>query len=248
VQAARAAADSIVVSIFVNPSQFGPNEDFARYPRMLEQDCERLAVAGVDAVFAPATSVVYPNGLEQHCRVSVPRLESILCGASRPGHFAGVATVVTKLFNMVAPDVAYFGRKDYQQLLVIQRLTADLCFPIEVRALDTVRDADGLALSSRNSYLSASERAIAPVVYGTLCAAADMVRAAPYLNPDNLAAIERRGMDQMSSKGLRPDYFVVRRATDLEPPAPEDKDIVVLTAAWLGATRLIDNVAVHKLR
>jgi len=236
---ARRMADRTLVSIFVNPLQFGPNEDFGAYPRTLEQDRELLEVEGADLLFAPPVQAVYPYGSQGQTRVEVPGLSNILCGASRPGHFAGVATVVCKLFNMAQPDVAIFGEKDYQQLLVIRRMVEDLCLPVEVRGLATVREPDGLAMSSRNGYLSPTERARAPALHRTLRRAGERLR-------EGLAVgeVERMGAEDLMVDGLRLDYFSVRRASDLQPVATGDRDLVVLTAAYLGAARLIDNLRV----
>jgi len=239
VREARSVADRTLVSIFVNPLQFGPNEDFEAYPRTLEQDRELLEAEGTDLLFVPPVQAVYPHGSQDQTRVEVPELSNILCGASRPRHFAGVATVVCKLFNMTQPDVAIFGEKDYQQLLVIRRMVEDLYLPIEIRGLATVREPDSLAMSSRNGYLSPAERTRAPALYKALCRAGERLR-------EGLAAgeVERMGAEALVIEGLRPDYFSVRRASDLQPVTTEDQDLVVLTAAYLGAARLIDNLRV----
>ncbi len=241
VQEARAYAQRTVVSIFVNPLQFGPQEDFAAYPRTLERDRELLEIEGTDLLFAPSVSTVYPRTPEEQTRVEVPGLSDILCGARRPGHFVGVATVVCKLFNMVQPDLAAFGEKDFQQLLVIRRMTEDLCLPVGILGVPTVREADGLALSSRNSYLLPEERAQAPAVRRALGHAADRLRAGL-----GLAEAEQRAEQELQEAGLRPDYVSVRRAADLAQPEPTDTDLVVLAAAWLGRARLIDNLRVSR--
>jgi pantoate--beta-alanine ligase len=233
-------AERSVVSVFVNPTQFVSGEDFERYPRTLEADTRLLLEAGVDLIFAPEIGDLYPHGLAGHARVEVPALDHILCGASRPGHFTGVATVVTKLLNLVMPDVAVFGRKDYQQLVLIRRLVADLDLPVSIEAVDTVREADGLALSSRNRYLSTEERAVAPGLYRVLTHTAEVLRSG---NRD-YAALEAGAGSDLESLGFRPDYFAVRRASDLMVPGQTDSDLIVLAAAWLGSTRLIDNTAV----
>lgn len=233
----RTLAERSVVSVFVNPTQFVSGEDFERYPRTLEADTRLLLEAGVDLLFAPEIGDLYPHGLAGHARVEVPALDHILCGASRPGHFTGVATVVTKLLNLVMPDVAVFGRKDYQQLVLIRRLVADLDLPVSIEPVDTVREADGLALSSRNRYLSTEERAIAPGLYRVLTHAAEVLRSG---NRD-YAALEARAGSDLEALGFRPDYFAVRRASDLMVPRQTDIDLIVLAAAWLGSTRLIDN-------
>jgi len=239
VREARRVADRALVSIFVNPLQFGPNEDFGSYPRTLEQDRELLAAEGADLLFAPPVPAVYPHGSQGQTRVEVPGVSDILCGASRPGHFVGVVTVVCKLLNMAQPDVALFGEKDFQQLLVIRRMVEDLCLPVEIRGLATVREPDGLAMSSRNGYLSPAERARAPMLYRALCRAGDRLRA-------GLAAgeVERMGAEDLAAGELRSDYFSVRRASDLQSATTEDRDLVVLAAAYPGKTRLIDNLRV----
>ncbi len=239
VREARKVADRTLVSIFVNPLQFGPNEDFESYPRTLERDRELLEAEGADLLFAPPVQAVYLHGFQGQTCVEVLELSNILCGASRPGHFAGVATVVCKLFNMAQPDIAIFGEKDYQQLLVIRRMVENLCLPVEVRGLATVREPDGLAMSSRNGYLSPQERAHAPALYKALCRAGERLR-------EGLAAseVERMGAEALVVEGLRLDYFSVRRASDLQPATAKDQDLVVLTAAYLGVARLIDNLRV----
>lgn len=241
VRAALTQAERVVVSIFVNPLQFGPGEDFSRYPRPLARDTELLAATGAHLLFAPAEQELYPNGRERVTRVEVPELSDILCGAHRPGHFVGVATVVTKLLNIVQPEVALFGEKDYQQLLVIQRLVADLDVPVTIVGVPTVREADGLALSSRNEYLSPAERAIAPWLYRTLEQVAAAVRAGvPF------AQAEREAESALRARGFRPDYVSVRRAVDLARPAPDERALIVLAAAQLGAARLIDNLKITR--
>lgn len=239
VERARELAPRTVASIFVNPTQFGPNEDFAGYPRTLEDDSRQLAAVGLDLLFAPRVAEMYPRPLDEMTRVTVPELSGILCGASRPIHFRGVATVVSKLFNMAQPDVALFGEKDWQQLMVIRRLVADLDFPVEIVGVPTVREADGLAMSSRNGYLTAEERAIAPTLYATLVASAERLRA----GERDYARLANEAEMRLAAVGFRPDYFEVRRADDLQPPATGDADLRILAAAWLGRARLIDNLA-----
>ena len=240
VERAREQAPRTVASIFVNPTQFGPNEDFAGYPRTLAEDARQLKAAGLDVLFAPPVAEIYPRPLEDMTAVTVPELSGILCGASRPTHFRGVATVVGKLFNMVQPDAALFGEKDWQQLMVIRRLVEDLNFPVEIIGVPTVREADGLAMSSRNRYLTPQERAIAPALYATLSASAQRLRAGERdyqrLADDAKAAL--------AAAGFRPDYFEIRRAGDLKPPSGEDTHLRILAAAWLGKARVIDNLAV----
>jgi pantoate--beta-alanine ligase len=237
VEAALGGADRVVTTVFVNPLQFGAGEDLDAYPRTLTQDAARLAAAGNHLLFAPSESTMYPRGRDGHTRVEVPGLSAELCGASRPGHFQGVTTVVAKLFNLVQPDVAVFGKKDYQQLLLIRRMVADLDMPIEITGLPTVREADGLAMSSRNGYLTAVERAQAPVLYRSLqrLAAAVAAGAEP-------AAAEQDAVRALREAGFEPDYVSVRRRADLAPPGRDDRGLVVLAAARLGRARLIDNL------
>ncbi len=241
VETARQCADRLVVSVFVNPLQFGPNEDFAAYPRALERDRERLAAYGADAVYAPDAETLYPRGIDNTVRLHVPELEEVLCGADRPGHFAGVATVVAKLFNAAEPDCAVFGEKDYQQLLLIRRMAADLDFGVDVVAVPTVREADGLALSSRNGYLSEAERAAAPTLYAALRALSERLLA----GERNFPRLEADARAELASVGFSPSYVAVRRAADLREPTPGDRAdaLRVLAAAHLGGARLIDNVA-----
>lgn len=238
---ARELADRAVVSIFVNPIQFGKGEDYARYPSTLDADREKLARAGLDLLFAPNLDELYPGGIEEDTRITVPGLSTILCGQYRPGHFSGVATVVSKLFINVQPDLALFGEKDYQQVLVIKRMVHDLLMPVDIVPEPVVREEDGLAMSSRNSYLSAAERRIAPMIFKTLSKAADRVRA----QEASLIVIETAAMAELAVAGLRPEYFSIRRAEDLEPPCAGDTALRILTAAWLGGARLIDNVEVR---
>jgi pantoate--beta-alanine ligase len=242
IETARKYGDRFVTSIFVNPMQFGPNEDFAHYPRTPTQDERMLAEAGCNLMFMPDVSEVYPNGSERATRIEVPGLSRILCGEFRPGHFEGVSTVVAKLFHIVEPDVAVFGEKDFQQLTIIRRMVADLCMPVEVVAAPTVRDSDGLAMSSRNQYLTPAERQAAPRIYQTLLAAGNRLRA----GDADFASIERFGIQALESAGMRPDYFAVRQAHDLSAPRHDTNHLVVLTAARLGKARLIDNVQVTK--
>jgi pantoate--beta-alanine ligase len=237
VQEARQRSRRVVVSIFVNPLQFGPRDDFSSYPRTPAQDEALLAGWGVDAIFAPSAAEMYPAGVAQSTRVEVPDLSDVLCGRHRPGHFAGVATVVSKLFNIVQPRVAIFGEKDFQQLVVIRKMVTDLDIPVEIVGVATVREADGLALSSRNSYLTPDERAIAPRLWESLRTAAARLEAGDVRFGD----IEAEGMHELRSAGLRPDYFAVRNAATLALPNAGDSALVVLAAATLGRARLIDN-------
>ncbi len=240
VRAAAARADRVVVSIFVNPLQFAPGEDFASYPRTLDADLEQLAGVPCSLVFAPAEKTLYPRGRETATRVEVPGLSDILCGASRPGHFIGVATVVAKLFNLVQPQLAVFGEKDFQQLLVIRRMTEELCFPVEILGVPTCREADGLAMSSRNRYLEPAERGAAPGLYRALRAVADALSA----GRRDFVALQQEGMENMRSAGLEPEYLEIRRQQGLEAPGPGDRSLVVLAAARLGRARLIDNLGI----
>lgn len=241
IEAARRHGDRFVASIFVNPMQFGPNEDYAHYPRTPTQDERMLAEAGCNLMFMPDVAQVYPNGSERATRVDVPTLSRILDGEFRPGHFEGVSTIVATLFHIVEPDVAVFGEKDFQQLTIIRRMVADLCLPVEIVGAPTVRDSDGLAMSSRNQYLSAAERQIAPRIYEALQAAASRLQA----GEREFASIERTGVAALEKVGMKPDYFSVKRAQDLGPPLADTDHLVVLTAARLGKARLIDNIQVR---
>jgi len=238
IEHARARADRVVVSIFVNPLQFDRAHDLAVYPRTLDDDLGQLRGLATDLVFAPAAETVYPHGTENTTRVVVPMLSEILEGESRPGHFAGVTTVVAKLFNMVQPDVAVFGEKDYQQLLIIRRLVAELNFPVEIVGLPTMREADGLAMSSRNRNLDVDERARAPGLYASLRHVQTRIRA----GERDLARLERQAIQALVERGFRPDYISVRDAGNLSAPNPQTAELVILGAAWLGHTRLIDNL------
>src|SRR5579863_6237237 len=238
IEAARQHGERFVASIFVNPMQFGPNEDFAHYPRTPLEDARMLASAGCDLMFSPEVREVYPNGAERATRVEVPGLSRILDGEFRPGHFEGVSTVVAKLFHIVEPEIAVFGEKDFQQLTIIRRMVADLCMPVEIIGAPTVRDVDGLAMSSRNQYLTATERSVAPRIYQALQAAAQRLSA----GDADFASIERSGFSALERARLRPDYFSVRQAEDLSAPGAQTRELVVLTAARLSKARLIDNV------
>ena len=233
-------ADRVVASIFVNPMQFGDNEDFTTYPRTFSADSIALAENGVHALFVPEVSEIYPRGTANTTRVEVMGLTDILCGAFRPGHFVGVATVVNKFFNIIQPDVAVFGEKDYQQLRVIRRMVADLCLPITILGVPTVREPDGLAMSSRNGYLTAEQRLCAPRLYQSLRTAHEVVMG----GERDYTVIEKQGMQSLCDAGFSPDYFTVRRQDDLGLPEPGDNALVILTAAWLGKTRLIDNMKI----
>jgi pantoate--beta-alanine ligase len=238
IDVAKPRAACTVVSIFVNRLQFGPREDFDRYPRTFDADCRRLRDAGVDVTFVPEEKEIYPE--PQTFVVEPSDLQHILEGAHRPGHFRGVATVVLKLFNLVMPHSAIFGKKDYQQYIVLRDMVQQLALPIEIIPAETVRAADGLALSSRNSYLSAEERREAPRLYRMLRYAHDEIMA----GARDFQRIELHTMSELANHGWKPDYIAVRRQSDLQAPVAEDRDIVVLAAARLGRTRLIDNVEV----
>ncbi len=235
---ARSRCERVVTSIFVNPTQFGPDEDYARYPRTLERDQAALADNDCELLFAPPVEVMYPFGPEHSVRVHVPGITEVLEGAHRPGHFDGVTTVVSKLFHLVQPDVAVFGQKDYQQLRVIERMVADLSLPVSVVGAPIRREADGLAMSSRNQYLSATERRLAPQLYATLRQMREL-----HLQGHARQAIEKAAAARLGRAGFDTDYVVIRRATDLaEPAADEREGLVALAAARLGSTRLIDNL------
>jgi pantoate--beta-alanine ligase len=238
IRIAKPRAACTVVSVFVNRLQFGPKEDFDRYPRTLAEDCAKLAGLGVDVVFAPDEREIYPE--PQTFVVEPSDLQHILEGAHRPGHFRGVATVVLKLFNLVRPHSAIFGKKDYQQYIVLRDMVRQLALPIEIIPADTVRTADGLALSSRNTYLTAAERGEAPRLYALLRGARDQLAA----GATDYQRIELEAMADLARHGWRPDYIAVRRQSDLQPPVETDRNLVVLGAARLGGTRLIDNVEV----
>jgi pantoate--beta-alanine ligase len=237
VDLAREKADRVVVTVFVNPAQFSPDEDFNDYPRTLEQDTGLLTARGCDLLFAPLESTIYPDGTRQHTQVSVPLVSQGLCSDYRPGHFQGVATVVSKLFGMVQPDIAIFGQKDYQQLLVIRKLAEDLAIPVEILAAPTVREASGLALSSRNRYLTVEDRLKAPVIYQCIQAVRDEV-----CQGVATRAAEQNAVDSLAAAGLAAEYVAVRRARDLQAPCSEDEHLVVLAAARVGSARLIDNL------
>ncbi|HUI60240.1 MAG TPA: pantoate--beta-alanine ligase [Steroidobacteraceae bacterium] len=242
IEAARRHGQRFVGSIFVNPMQFGPNEDFAHYPRTPTADERMLAEAGCDLMFMPDVAEVFPNGSEHATRVEVPVLSRILCGEFRPGHFEGVTTIVAKLFHIVEPDVAVFGEKDFQQLTIIRRMVADLCIPVQIVGAPTVRDADGLAMSSRNQYLSAEERSRAPQIYAILCSVAKRLQA----GDSDFASMEHAGVQALQSAGFKLDYLAIRQARDLSPPKPDCGHFVVLTAVRMGKARLIDNVQVRR--
>lgn len=237
VDEARARADVVVVSIFVNPMQFDRPDDLARYPRTLQEDSEKLTRRGVDLVLAPAPAAVYPQGLEQQTYVDVPGISSILEGASRPGHFRGVSTIVSKLFNLVQPDLACFGEKDYQQLALIRKMVADMGYDIDIVGVPTVRAKDGLALSSRNGYLTAEERKIAPQLSKIMNALAQQLAN----GERQVETLLEQTAEQLRAAGFTPDELFIRDADSLQPLTVDSQRAVVLMAAWLGKARLIDN-------
>lgn len=239
VKEARKLARRVVVSIFVNPTQFSAGEDFGAYPRTPEEDADKLNGAGVDLLFLPDAAEIYPPGAATF--VEVPGISEELCGAFRPGHFRGVATVVCKLFNMVQPDIALFGEKDWQQLTVIRRMAADLNIPVEIVGVPTVREAGGLAMSSRNGYLSVEEKNLAVTLYRCLRATQSALEA----GGRDFPKLEAAQLDTLREAGFRPDYFAIRRLADLGEPAADEREFVVLAAAWLGKARLIDNLKVR---
>ena len=241
VDEAKARADVVVVSIFVNPMQFDRPEDLARYPRTLQEDCEKLNKRKVDLVFAPSVKEIYPNGTETHTYVDVPGLSTMLEGASRPGHFRGVSTIVSKLFNLVQPDIACFGEKDFQQLALIRKMVADMGFDIEIIGVPIMRAKDGLALSSRNGYLTAEQRKIAPGLYKVLSSIADKLQAGER-DLDEIIAIAGQ---ELNEKGFRADDIQIRDADTLLEVSENSKRAVILVAAWLGDARLIDNKMVE---
>lgn len=234
---AKKNADFIVCSVFVNPTQFGPNEDFEKYPRTGLQDQQKLTFKSVAIFFAPPEYEIYPFGRTQ-TTVDVPHITKTLCGATRPGHFTGVTTVVAKLFNIVQPDVAVFGEKDYQQLVVIKRMVRELFYPIEILSVPTVREADGLAMSSRNSFLDKAERTLAPQLYATLSS----VKYKMLAGERNFVKLAADAQKRLDDKGFATDYFEIRDAETLERCSENTSHIVLLGAVVIGKTRLIDNI------
>ncbi|MFZ1548355.1 MAG: pantoate--beta-alanine ligase [Candidatus Nitrotoga sp.] len=242
VRIARQHGQFVVVSIFVNPLQFGMNEDYSKYPRTLEQDCKMLEQCVVDVVFAPSERDLYPQ--PQQVTVELPPIANALCGAFRPGHFRGVATVVLKLLNIVQPGIAVFGKKDYQQLYLMRQMTAQLNLPVEISGGETVRAADGLALSSRNQYLAVAERTEAIFLYQNLVG----IRLAIMDGATDFVKLERQATEALSMRGWQVDYVAIRAQSDLGEPTANERDLVILAAARLGQTRLIDNLEVSKER
>lgn len=241
VEKAGQRADFVVTSIFVNPLQFGPSEDLAKYPRSLAADQEKLIEAGCHLLFTPDVEEIYPDGMQGQTIISVPGVSEGLCGASRPGHFEGVATVVCKLFNMVQPDLAIFGEKDFQQLAVIRKLVRDLNMSIQIMGEPIVRADDGLALSSRNNYLTEGQRASAPALYACLNDMASAIRA----GERDFVKLTTKGKTALRKAGFRPDYLEICEANSLHSASAEDQELVILAAAFMGKTRLIDNLALN---
>ncbi len=237
VSLAQEHAERVVVSVFVNPTQFGPAEDFDTYPRALENDRRRLSRAAADLLFAPSGDEIYPYGSDRATSVSVPETSDMLCGDDRPGHFVGVTSVVCRLFNIIQPDFAVFGQKDYQQLVIIRRMVADLHLPVKILAGQTQREKDGLAMSSRNRYLTDEQRKSAPTMRAAISQCCDRLLA----GERNYSALESGGLKLLKSAGFSPDYFVVRMAGDLSPPDADSRYLVVMVAARIGTARLIDN-------
>lgn len=240
VDEAKARADVVIVSIFVNPMQFDRPDDLVRYPRTLQEDCEKLNKRKVDYVFAPAVEEIYPKGLEGQTYVDVPGLSTMLEGASRPGHFRGVSTIVSKLFNLIQPDIACFGEKDFQQLAMIRKMVADMGYDIEIVGVPIIRAKDGLALSSRNAYLTAEQRKIAPGLYNVMNSIAEKLIAGNRELQEIIAIAEQ----ELNEKGFRADDIQIRDADTLLELTETSKRAVILAAAWLGQARLIDNQSV----
>ncbi|ECV3357362.1 pantoate--beta-alanine ligase [Salmonella enterica subsp. enterica serovar Cerro] len=240
VDEAKARADVVIVSIFVNPMQFDRPDDLVRYPRTLQEDCEKLNKRKVDYVFAPVVEEIYPQGLEGQTYVDVPGLSTMLEGASRPGHFRGVSTIVSKLFNLIQPDIACFGEKDFQQLALIRKMVADMGYDIEIVGVPIIRAKDGLALSSRNAYLTAEQRKIAPGLYNVMNSIAEKLIAGERELQEIIAIAEQ----ELNEKGFRADDIQIRDADTLQELTETSKRAVILAAAWLGQARLIDNQSV----
>jgi len=237
---AKDLADRTIVSIFVNPIQFGVGEDYDSYPSTIKEDLQKLDIAGVDAAFMPDLKELYPGGTEVDTRITVPEISDILCGEYRKGHFSGVATVVAKLLINSMPDYALFGEKDFQQVLVIRRMVIDMLLPVQIVSMPTCRETDGLAMSSRNRYLSLQERGKSPAIYRTLKLAVEKLRKGTF----SVEKIEQEGALSLTQIGMKVEYFSIRRQQDLLPVNSSDRDIVILTAVWLGSARLIDNLKV----
>ena len=241
VEKAKNLADKVVVSIFVNPMQFGANEDLDNYPRTLNEDKQGLAELGTDIVFTPSVETIYPNGLGAQSFVDVPDISLGYCGGSRPGHFRGVATIVTKLFNLVQPDYACFGEKDFQQLQVIKTMARDLSIPVEVIGVPTMREVSGLAMSSRNGYLSDDQKATATVLFKALNTCAEQLKS----GEKDFVKLESLAKQSLEQAGLKPDYFEIAQRDTLKTATIEDTQFVILAAAYFGGVRLIDNIQVE---
>lgn len=237
IEAAKQQADKVCCSIFINPMQFGEGEDFAAYPRTPEADQQKLMAIQTDCLFEPSVDLIYPSDLSNVTKVEVPHLSHILCGASRAGHFVGVTTIVCKLFNMVNPDIALFGKKDFQQLFILRRMVADLNIPIKIIGIDTIRETDGLAMSSRNRYLTVTERKKAPFLYQILQETAQRLSTATHLS-----ALQQEMQQRLTKAGFNVDYFEIRDAATLAPAQNNQIPLVILVAAKLNRTRLIDNL------
>lgn len=238
---AKTQCDFVFCTIFVNPLQFGPSEDLDAYPRTLDADRELLEKHGCDALFAPRVEEIYGSNMEQQTTIHVPVVSENYCGSSRPGHFDGVATVVCKLLNLVGPDIAFFGLKDYQQFLVIKKMVADLSLPIQIAGVETVRERSGLAMSSRNGYLDQSQKDSAAAIYASLQATADALHSG---NKD-FKSLEQKAINRLQDEGLRPDYFAICHAETLQAAKAHDTELVILAAAFVGPSRLIDNLRLN---
>jgi pantoate--beta-alanine ligase len=241
IEQARGSCDIVVCSIFVNALQFGLNEDWDKYPRTYQDDCDKLAAFGCDYLFHPDDTEMYPNGLDTQSRVICPTMTDVLCGASRPGHFEGVTTVVTKMFNIVQPDEAVFGIKDYQQLAVIRRMAEDLCMPVEITAAPIYREADGLAMSSRNGFITEQERPNVVVLKQSLEWIAEQIHA----GERNFRELEKLAVERIADAGFKTDYITVSHSKTLDPAAEDDLEITILGAMFTEAARLIDNLSIR---
>lgn len=242
VKTAQQHADIVVVTLFVNPTQFGANEDLDSYPRTFQDDCDKLDALNTSILFAPNIDEMYPLGGDQTTHVHVPNMTQVLCGASRPGHFDGVTTIVSKLFNITRADIAIFGEKDYQQLAVIRRMVNDLNIPIKIIGKPIVREPDGLAMSSRNGYLSEKERRIAPRLHQLL----QTIKQEIIEGNHDLKSLESQAITDLIEAGFKPDYLQIYQRSELRPATENDKEIIILAAAFLGSTRLIDNIYVNR--
>lgn len=238
IETAAQSADVVVASIFVNPLQFGRNEDLSSYPRTLQEDQRKLQAAGCHLLFAPDEQEMYPRGRDSQTRVEVPVLSDLYCGEARPGHFSGVTTVVCKLFNIIQPDIAVFGEKDYQQLRIVRKMVNDLCMPIDILSVPVVRADSGLALSSRNGYLSHQELEKAPALQAIIRQAAEAL----HQGRRDFSELEHEAILQLEAAGFKRDYFRIVRRSDLSPATQDDAALVILAAAWMGPARLIDNM------